>query len=150
MRKASIVVNTLCHCIFIKLADRLHNVRTLAPLPPEKRRRIAEETIEVYAPLAHRLGVQEIKHELEERSFAALHPARRSKLEAQIRQRAPEREVYLERVMAELPAEIDAEEATLCGEFNEWDAEANPMKQLKNGSFSATVSLPAGVVIRAS
>lgn len=48
------------------------------------------------------------------------------------------------RVTFRLPAEVDAEQAALCGEFNEWDSEANPMKQLKNGSFSATISLPAG------
>jgi 1,4-alpha-glucan branching enzyme len=48
------------------------------------------------------------------------------------------------RVTFQLPAEVNAEQAALCGEFNEWDKEANPMKQLKNGSFSATVSLPAG------
>jgi 1,4-alpha-glucan branching enzyme len=48
------------------------------------------------------------------------------------------------RVTFRLPAEVDAEQAALCGEFNDWDAEANPMKQLKNGSFSATISLPAG------
>ncbi len=48
------------------------------------------------------------------------------------------------RVTFRLPSEVDAEQASLCGEFNEWDANANPMKQLKNGSFSVTVSLPAG------
>ena len=48
------------------------------------------------------------------------------------------------RVTFKLPAEVNADQAALCGEFNEWDAVANPMKQLKNGTFSATVSLPAG------
>jgi 1,4-alpha-glucan branching enzyme len=52
------------------------------------------------------------------------------------------------RVTFRLPAEVGAEQAALCGEFNEWDAEANPMKQLKNGSFSATLSLPAGQSFR--
>ena len=48
------------------------------------------------------------------------------------------------RVTFRLPAEVEAEQIALCGEFNEWDADANPMKQLKNGSFSAVISLPAG------
>ncbi|GMQ85463.1 MAG: RelA/SpoT family protein [Acidimicrobiia bacterium] len=107
IRKMAVAMAKDIRVLLIKLADRTHNMRTVAPLPEEKRRRVAAETLDVYAPLAHRLGVQEIKHELEERSFAELHPKRRSQLEAQVRRRAPEREDYLAKVMAEVDAVLE-------------------------------------------
>jgi guanosine-3',5'-bis(diphosphate) 3'-pyrophosphohydrolase len=113
IRKMAVALAKDIRVLLIKLADRTHNMRTIDPLPEEKRKRIASETLDIYAPLAHRLGVQEIKHELEERSFATLYPARRDHLEEQVRQRAPEREIYLEKVMVEViraleEAHIDA------------------------------------------
>ncbi len=102
IRKMAIAMAKDIRVLLIKLADRLHNVRTLAPLPEDKRRRIAEETIEVYAPLAHRLGVQEIKHEMEERCFGELFPRRKAELEDLVARRAPERESHLEKVMLQL------------------------------------------------
>ena len=117
IRKMAVAMARDIRVLLIKLADRTHNMRTIDPLPEEKRRRVASETLDVYAPLAHRLGVQELKHELEERSFAALYPARQKRLEEQIRQRAPEREKHLERMMAEVRAALDAAgvEATITG-----------------------------------
>ena len=67
--------------IMIKLADRLHNMRTLGPLRPDKRRRIAQETLEIYIPIANRLGIYTIRHELENLVFKAIHPIRYDVLE---------------------------------------------------------------------
>jgi GTP diphosphokinase / guanosine-3',5'-bis(diphosphate) 3'-diphosphatase len=107
IRKMAVAMAKDIRVLLIKLADRTHNMRTLGPLPEEKRRRVAAETLDVYAPLAHRLGVQEIKHELEERSFAELHPKIRAKLEEQVAKRAPEREDYIDKVIAEVRAELE-------------------------------------------
>ena len=101
IRKMAIAMSRDIRVLLMKLADRLHNIRTLSPLPDEKRQRVAKETLEVYAPLASRLGVQEIKHEMEERSFEELYPKRKAELEVQVQRRAGEREVYLDKVMTE-------------------------------------------------
>jgi GTP pyrophosphokinase len=88
--------------LIIKLADRLHNIRTIHPLKPEKQQRIASETLEVYAPLAHRLGVQEVKHEMEDRCFAILHPSRHQEIVGLLQARAGERDAYISATVAEI------------------------------------------------
>ena len=87
--------------LIIKLVDRLHNLRTIHPLPVDRQKVKARETLELYAPLAHRLGFQELKHEMENRSFAVLYPARHQEIEDLIQQRAPEREAVIDRVIGE-------------------------------------------------
>jgi GTP pyrophosphokinase len=92
--------------ILIKLADRLHNMRTLEHLPPEKRTRIAQETRDVYCPLAHRFGLNKMKVELEDLSLKYLEPEVYLDLARQIREKKEERETYIEEVVTPLKAEL--------------------------------------------
>jgi GTP pyrophosphokinase len=108
IRKMAIAISRDIRVLVIKLLDRLHNIRTLDPLPAEKQARVAKETIEVYAPLAHRLGVQEIKHEMEDACFGILYPKRKAEIEDLVRKRAPEREVLVEKVQEEVRAALAA------------------------------------------
>jgi guanosine-3',5'-bis(diphosphate) 3'-pyrophosphohydrolase len=98
IRKMIIATARDIRVLLIKLADRLHNMRTLAPLRPEKREVISIETIEVYAPLAHRLGMYAIKWELEDLAFATMHPKRFEEISSLVQQREPQRELLLEEV----------------------------------------------------
>jgi GTP diphosphokinase / guanosine-3',5'-bis(diphosphate) 3'-diphosphatase len=92
--------------IVIKLADRLHNMRTLDPLRPDKRRRIALETREIYAPLAHRLGMAQVRWELEDLSFKHLEPDAYRELAKKIADRRTEREEQIEVLRAPLEMEL--------------------------------------------
>jgi guanosine-3',5'-bis(diphosphate) 3'-pyrophosphohydrolase len=78
--------------VIVKLADRLHNMRTLGPLAKQKQLQNARETLEVYAPIAHRLGIHQMKWELEDLAFATLHPRRYAEIEALVSQRRADRE----------------------------------------------------------
>ncbi|MGI5308079.1 bifunctional GTP diphosphokinase/guanosine-3',5'-bis pyrophosphate 3'-pyrophosphohydrolase [Rheinheimera sp. WS51] len=88
--------------ILIKLADRTHNMRTLGALRPEKRRRIAKETLELYAPIANRLGIHNIKNELEDCGFQALYPMRYRALSTAVRQARGNRHELLEKIRHEI------------------------------------------------
>ena len=88
--------------ILIKFADRLHNLRTLRYMAPDKRKAIASETLEVYAPLAHRFGLGRIKWELEDLSFKHLHPDEYAKLVEKIAEKRAEREAYIRSVVEPL------------------------------------------------
>ncbi len=101
-RKMLLSMSKDLRVIFIKLADRLHNMRTLEYLRPEKRQRIAEETRDIYAPLAHRLGMAGIKRELEDLSLKVLEPDIYKELTQRIQARRQEREDFLESVMERL------------------------------------------------
>ncbi|WP_160491562.1 RelA/SpoT family protein [Francisella tularensis] len=84
-RKMLLSVTKDVRVIFIKLADRLHNMRTLAPLKPEKKRRISKETLDVFAPLAHRLGINTLKEQLETLAFEGIYPYRYHILEEKVK-----------------------------------------------------------------
>ena len=99
MRKMLVAMAKDIRVLLIKLADRLHNMRTIAALPREKQERIAQETIDVYAPLAHRLCIGGIKWQLEDLAFATLHPKRYAEIEQMVSSRAPERDIYLTQVV---------------------------------------------------
>ncbi len=107
IRKMVIAMARDIRVLLIKLADRLHNVRTLHALAESKQQRIAAETLNVYAPLAHRLGVQRIKHELEDRCFEVLHPRRFGEIQELVRVRAPERDAYVESFINEVERLLD-------------------------------------------
>src|SRR3546814_11059991 len=95
--------------LMIKLADRLHNMRTSAGRAHLKQERTARETLDIYAPLAHRLGMQSVRQQLEDLSFAALHPKRFAEIDHMVSTRTPERDLYLPQVIhqvAERPEEL--------------------------------------------
>ncbi|MGH9183540.1 MAG: RelA/SpoT family protein [Acidimicrobiales bacterium] len=104
LRKMLVAMARDIRVLIIKLADRLHNMRTIAAMPEAKQRRSAEETLEIYAPLAHRLGMQDMKQQLEDLAFAALYPKRYAEIEQMVSTRNPERDLYLTLV---LPAVMD-------------------------------------------
>ena len=106
IRKMFIAMAQDWRVLLIKLADRLHNMRTISVMPMNRQRAIAQETLDVYAPLAHRLGVQSVKWQLEDLSFATLHPKRYAEIEQMVAARAPEREAYLSEVMEALEEKL--------------------------------------------
>jgi GTP pyrophosphokinase len=94
--------------LVIKLSDRLHNMRTMRFLSPEKQAKKARETLEVLAPLAHRLGMATVKWELEDLSFAILHPKKYSEIVRLVATRAPSRDTYLKQVIDEVTQQLDS------------------------------------------
>ena len=96
--------------VLVKLADRLHNMRTLQYLNPEKRKRIAEETMEIFAPIAHRLGMGKLRGELEDLAFRHLHPDDYRELAEQLEKRRPENEAFLKGVTARIEEKMNEAE----------------------------------------
>jgi GTP pyrophosphokinase len=112
IRKMIIAMARDGRVLVIKVADRLHNMRTMRFLPPEKQARKARETLEVIAPLAHRLGMATVKWELEDLSFAILHPKKYEEIVRLVADRAPSRDTYLAKVRAEINATLNASKVT--------------------------------------
>jgi len=107
LRKMLVAMAEDLRVVFIKLADRLHNMRTLDALSPEKQSSIAQETLEIYAPLAHRLGIWELKWQLEDLSFRYLEPDKYHRIAKLIAARRAQRERFIARVIQIVRAEFD-------------------------------------------
>lgn len=101
-RKMIMAMTQDIRVILIKLADRTHNMRTLGSLRPDKRRRIARETLEIYAPIAHRLGIHEVKNELEELGFQAMHPMRYRALANEVKRAKGNRKEIVNNIQNEI------------------------------------------------
>ncbi|MEQ6898487.1 bifunctional (p)ppGpp synthetase/guanosine-3',5'-bis(diphosphate) 3'-pyrophosphohydrolase [Microbacterium sp. KR10-403] len=106
VRKMIVAMSRDIRVLIIKLADRLHNARTWGFVPPEKAKRKATETLEIYAPLAHRLGIQTIKAELEDLSFAVLQPKLYAEIDSLVKQRTPQREQYVQTVIKDVESDL--------------------------------------------
>jgi len=107
LRKMLVAMAEDLRVVFIKLADRLHNMQTLDALPPEKQHSIAQETLEIYAPLAHRLGIWELKWQLEDLSFRYLEPKRYRQIAKLVAARRTQRESFIAQVIQILKKEFD-------------------------------------------
>jgi len=106
LRKMLVAMAEDIRVVLIKLADRLHNMRTLDALAPEKRKRIAQETLDIYSPLAHRLGIWEIKWQLDDLAFRHLDEERYRDISKMLASKRGEREEYVERVASRLRQEM--------------------------------------------
>ncbi len=106
MRKMLVAIAKDLRVLLIKLADRLHNMRTIGSMPDDKQQRIAQETLDIYAPLAHRLGIGDVKWQLEDLSFAVLYPKRYAEIEQMVAGRAPVAISDLDSVLDEVAARL--------------------------------------------
>jgi GTP pyrophosphokinase len=108
LRKTFLAMGDDVRVVLIKLADRLHNMRTLGFMPEHKRKRIAKETLDIFAPLANRLGIWQIKWELEDLGFRYLNPEKYKEIAEQIQERRPDRETQIEAIKANLINLLDS------------------------------------------
>jgi (p)ppGpp synthetase, RelA/SpoT family len=125
LRQMCIAMAEDVRIIIVKLADRLHNLRTLEHMPPEKQKRIAQETLEIYAPLAHRLGMGQIKWELEDLSFRYLHPEAYQALLARLQETQEARERMVKRAM-EVLEEALKQDALLQSQLQGFEVTGRP------------------------
>jgi GTP diphosphokinase / guanosine-3',5'-bis(diphosphate) 3'-diphosphatase len=110
VRKMVLAMITDVRVVLIKLADRLHNMRTMQFLKPEKRARISQETLDIYAPIAHRLGMGKVRSELEDLAFQNIYPEDYKRLAKEVDVRRPELEAALERIKATIAEKLTENE----------------------------------------
>ena len=110
LRKMLMTMAEDVRVVLIKLADRLHNMRTISALPHSRREAMARETLEIFAPLAHRLGIWEVKWMLEDMSFQQLQPEAYKRISRRLNSKRAEREAYVERMVHIIRAELEAAE----------------------------------------
>lgn len=148
IRKMFLAMADDLRVVIIKLCDRLHNMRTLAPLPPEKQLRIARQTIEIYAPLAHRLGIWQIKWELEDLAFKYLEPEQYKEVAEHLAARRQVRERFIDQAMKTLASELEKAgiRAELSGRAKHLWSIAQKMRR-KNVGFDEVYDLLAIRVI---
>ena len=108
-QKMTLAMSKDIRVVLVKLADRLHNMRTLGVLPPEKRRRIARETLEIYAPIAQRLGINDIRVELEDIGFAIMYPLRHRRLREAIKAAAKNRKEIISEIHQAIEVRLERE-----------------------------------------
>ncbi|WP_110183562.1 RelA/SpoT family protein [Nocardioides solisilvae] len=106
IRKMIVAMSRDIRVLVIKLADRLHNMRTLRYVPQASQERTARETLDIYAPLAHRLGMNTLKWELEDLAFATLHPKIYDEIVRMVAERAPSRDQFLTQVIAQVKEDL--------------------------------------------
>ena len=109
LRKMLLAMTSDIRVIIVKLADRLHNMRTLDSLPPERREAIAQETIDIYAPIAHRLGMGKVRGELEDLAFQALQPEASADLMREIDTKRHQHEEYLVQLQTQIEQKLQRE-----------------------------------------
>ncbi len=139
VRKMVLAMVNDVRVVVVKLADRLHNMRTIQYLEPSKQQRIARETLEIYAPIAHRLGMGNIRNELEDLSFRVLEPDSFLALQKEVSEKQPLHQKFLEEVQAEIrsklvensiPAELEARVKGLCSLHRKLERQQRGLEQV--------------------
>ena len=142
LRKMLVAIANDPRVLMIKLSDRLHNMRTLGALSGAKQADVARETLDIYAPLANRLGMQQVRDELEDLAFAALYPKRYAEIDRMLAERTPEQDRYVDRVLEEVRKQLSRMkiEATVTGrKKHHWSVYEKMV--IKNRSFDEIFDL---------
>ena len=142
LRKMLVAIANDPRVLMIKLSDRLHNMRTLGALNAAKQADVARETLDIYAPLANRLGMQQVRDELEDLAFAALYPKRYAEIDRMLAERTPEQERYVDQVLTEVREQLSRMkiEATVTGrKKHHWSVYEKMV--IKNRSFDEIFDL---------
>ena len=127
--------------ILIKLADRTHNMRTLGALRPDKQRRIACETLEIYSPLAHRLGIHHLKTELEELGFEALYPNRYRVIKEVVKAARGNRKEMIQKILSEIDGRLTGSRDSLS---RQWSGKTPLFDLLQNAPERAALPFHYG------